>query len=68
MASLDLMVGDAPNVPRKFRLGFGNRKKARATVAKLLEWPIERLLMAHGAPVRADGQKVLARTFRWLIG
>ncbi|MCK0094542.1 DUF4336 domain-containing protein [Yoonia sp. F2084L] len=68
IARLDLMVGDIPNVPRKFRLGFRNKAKARASVEKVLDWPIERVLLAHGTPVTADGHAVLKRTFHWLIG
>ena len=68
IARLDLMVGDTPNVPRKFRLGFRDKSKARACINKVLDWPIERVLMAHGVPVTENGHAVLKRTFRWLIG
>ena len=68
VARMDLMVGATPNVPRKFLLGFRDRTKARASVEKLLEWPVERVLMAHGAPITANGHAVLKGTFRWLIG
>ncbi|PJI91805.1 uncharacterized protein DUF4336 [Yoonia maricola] len=67
IARLDLMVGDVPNVPRKFRLGFRAKTKARASITKILQWPIKRILLAHGAPVTDDGHRVLKRTFRWLI-
>lgn len=68
IARLDLMVGSAPNVPRKFRLGFRGQRDARSAVAQILNWPIERVLMAHGQPVTKDGQAVLKRTFAWMIG
>lgn len=67
IARLDLMVGDQPNVPRKFRFAFSNRVKARETIGAILDWPIERVLLAHGAPVTRDGHAVLKNAFRWLI-
>ena len=67
IARLDLMVGDAPNVPRKFRLGFGPKEKARAMVKPILDWPCERIIMAHGTPVTNDGAATLRRTFDWLF-
>lgn len=66
IAKLDLMIGDQPNVPRKFRLGFGNRKVARTQIAPILAWPTERILLAHGEPVRTSGKAVLAQAFDWL--
>ena len=57
IAKLDLMTGEAPNVPRKFRLGFGAKAKARAMVKPILDWP----------PVTKDGAAVLRRTFDWLF-
>ncbi|MEO0905378.1 MAG: hypothetical protein AAFX89_11530, partial [Pseudomonadota bacterium] len=67
VARLDLMTGDTPNVPRKFRLGFRNEIKTRNAINKVLEWPIQRVLLAHGEPVTRDGHAVLKRTFGWLI-
>lgn len=66
VARLDLMVGRAPEVPRKFRLAFANRRAARAAVDRILGWPSEKLLMAHGAPVEQAGREAIARAFRWL--
>lgn len=66
VARLDLMTAPEPSVPRKFRLAFTNRRVARAALARILAWPAERVLMAHGAPVSSDGQAFLRRAFRWL--
>lgn len=66
VAKLDLMVGPEPSTPRKFRAAFTDRRAARGAVARMLAWPAEKLLMAHGAPVEADGQAVLRRAFTWL--
>lgn len=66
IAKLDGMTGPAPQVPRKFRTAFTNRKAARASLARILAWPARQVLMAHAEPVTIDGQAFIARTFRWL--
>jgi hypothetical protein len=66
IAKLDLMLAPEPSVPRKFRLAFTDRRTARAAVERLLSWPAEKVLMAHGTPVRSDGSAFLKRAFRWL--
>jgi hypothetical protein len=66
VARLDLMVSPVPSVPRKFRLGFTDRRAARAAIATILAWPIQKVLMAHGTPVREGGQAALGRAFGWL--
>lgn len=66
VARLDLMIGPEPRVPRKFRLAFSDRKAARAALQRILDWPAERVIMAHGAPVTQDGRAFLLRAFSWL--
>jgi hypothetical protein len=66
VAKLDLIVGPEPSVPRKFRATFVNRRAARASLEHILEWPAEKVLMAHGAPVEKDARAYLRRAFRWL--
>lgn len=66
IAKLDLMAGPAPEVPRKFRNAFVYRRAARAALARILAWPAERVLMAHGPPVASGGQAFIRRAFRWL--
>ena len=68
VARLDLMTGEKPQVPRKFRLGFNNRKRARAEIAPILDWPAENLIVAHGAPIKGGAEEVLRQSFRWLMG
>ena len=67
VAKLDLMVGPEPSVPRKFRMAFTNRRAARASLERILAWPAEKVLMAHGMPIIKNGQAFLRRAFRWLI-
>jgi hypothetical protein len=67
VAKLDLMVGAEPSVPRKFRVAFANRRAARDALKRILAWPAEKVLMAHGPPVEEGGQAYLRRAFGWLI-
>ena len=66
VAKLDLMVGPEPSVPRKFRAAFTNRRAARDSLAYILAWPVEKVLMAHGTPVENDAREYLRRAFGWL--
>jgi uncharacterized protein DUF4336 len=68
VAKLDLMVGPEPAVPRKFRVAFVNRRAARKALERILAWPAEKVLMAHGTPVTEDATAFLRRAFGWLIG
>lgn len=67
VARLDLMTAPDPSVPRKFRMATTDRPAAAQAVRRILDWPAERLVMAHGAPVTGNAQAVLARAFRWLV-
>jgi hypothetical protein len=66
LARLDGVVADKALAPAEWRLSFINRKPARAARAKMLDWPCERVIMAHGDWRRSDGRAYLARSFRWL--
>ncbi|SPF79823.1 hypothetical protein [Pseudoprimorskyibacter insulae] len=67
VARLDKMVGMEPAVPRKFRMAFTDRNVARCDMSAVLSWPIQRVVMAHGTPVEADGGAFLRRAFSWLL-
>ena len=66
VAKLDFMMEGEPSVPRKFRLAFVNRSAARDALRRILAWPAEKVLMAHGTPVETDATKFLRRAFGWL--
>ncbi len=66
VARLDLMTAPEPEVPRKFRVAFVDRRAARLAVGKILAWPTRKVVMAHAPPVETDGQAFIARAFRWL--
>jgi predicted RNA-binding protein len=67
VARLDLMEGTEPQVLRKFRLAFRNRKAAQASIKTILGWPTQQVLMAHGRPVTKDANGFLKRAFSWLM-
>ncbi len=67
VARLDLMMESEPAVPRKFRIMFTNRRAARETLARILAWPAQKVLMAHGTPVERNGQAFIRRAFHWLM-
>lgn len=66
VARLDRMTGPMAQVPNKFRLAFRDRPAARASLARIRAWPADRVLMAHGEPVEADGAAFIARAFDFL--
>lgn len=66
IAKLDLMQSDPPTVPRKFRMGFRNRRALAAQVARLNGWPVQRLIMAHGSIVQKGAADVLRHAFGWV--
>lgn len=66
VAKLDLMIGDHPQVPRKFRIAFTKKDQARQAVEKIQTWPTEKVLMAHGTPVEQEGKAFIEKAFAWL--
>ena len=66
VARLDLMIGDQPQVPRKFRIAFTDKKAAREALARISQWPAQRVLMAHGTPAETNGAAFIHHAFRWL--
>jgi hypothetical protein len=67
VARLDLMTETEPAVPRKFRLMFRDKAAARRALTRILAWPAQKVLMAHGIPIERDGRAFIARAFQWLI-
>ena len=66
VARLDLMVATEPSVPRKFRIAFTDKQAARAAIERVLAWPAENVVMAHGVPVTKGGREFMRRAFAWL--
>ncbi len=66
VAKLDRMTADEPQVLQKFRVAFTDRKTAREAIRRILAWPTQKVLMAHGPPVETDATDFLKRAFKWL--
>lgn len=62
------IVAPNPGTPSDWRSSFFNRRAARAAFAKILAWPIERVLIAHGDLPTGDGAALVRRAFSWLLG
>lgn len=66
VARLDLMTAASPSVPRKFRMATTDKAAMREGVERILSWPADRLVIAHGAPLMAGGKEALRQAFAWL--
>jgi hypothetical protein len=54
-------------VPLDIKLSFTNRDLARRSLAKLLSWDFDKLVIAHGVCVEKDAKPFMERAFRWLV-
>ena len=48
------------------RLAYYDRRRARACVDRLLEWPFERLALSHGEPLTEDARDIVRKGLAWL--
>jgi Domain of unknown function (DUF4336) len=62
------IVAPDPSTPTDWRASFLNRRAARASLDRVLAWPIERVLIAHGDLPTGDGAAFVRRAFTWLLG
>jgi hypothetical protein len=51
---------------RFLRPVYRDRKLARASIDRILAWPIERVIVSHGSPVMHDAAATVRRAFAWL--
>ena len=49
------------------RLLIRNRAAARASLARILEWDFERVIVAHGRVVEGGGREALRAGYAWLL-
>ena len=54
------------NVPRTVRLLVRDKAAARTSAAKLLQWPIQRVVVAHNAVLETDAKAQLAQALQVL--
>jgi Domain of unknown function (DUF4336) len=59
-------IAPNPGAPREWRASFLGRRVARTALDRILAWPIERVLIAHGEPVTVNGAAFVRRAFAWL--
>lgn len=50
------------------RLFVRDRSAFRRSLERVLEWPFERVVVAHGDVSEAGGREELARTYSWVLG
>lgn len=48
------------------RLVYVRRRKARASIDRLLQWPFERLILAHGEILERDAREQVRQGLSWL--
>jgi hypothetical protein len=66
LARLDGLTRDQACAPLEWRLSFIHRAPARRARDKVLSWNCQRVIVAHGEWLRANGKVFLAKSFRWL--
>jgi hypothetical protein len=47
---------------------FRDRVAARRSMETILGWDFDRIIVSHGEILESDGQRVLADSYRWLLG
>jgi hypothetical protein len=67
IARLSKMVEGWGYPPIDYRLSFRHRASARPKVRALIAEHPERVVVAHGAIIRTDGEAFLRRAFSWLL-
>ena len=65
-AVASLMRNTAPGKGWMERIAVTDWKLGRRQVDRLLDWDIDRIVLAHGALVDRDGREVLRDAYRWL--
>ncbi len=61
-----LMGNRAPGFGWPERFMVRDRAVARRQVDRILAWDIDKIVLAHGAPVERDGREVVRRAYAWL--
>ncbi len=64
---LEGVVSPLGGVPLDIRLSFIRRDLARRSLAKLLSWDFDKLILAHGACIENSAKAFVERAFRWLM-
>ncbi|MCI4677725.1 DUF4336 domain-containing protein [Rhodoblastus acidophilus] len=67
VARLDGIVAPNFGAPREWRASFLRRRLARESLRRILDWPIEKVVIAHGDCAEKDGAAFVRRGFSWLM-
>ena len=62
-ARLDEITADDPHAPLEMRLSFFDREPLVAATQKMLGWPCQKVIMAHGQWQPSDGHAYLNAAF-----
>jgi hypothetical protein len=55
-----------PGTSRTMRIGTRNRKAARNSVERILEWDFDRIVLGHGRNVETGGHGAFERAMAWV--
>lgn len=61
-----LMMNTAPGKGYLERIAVRDWELGRKQVDRILQWPIDRIVLAHGGLVEADGNRVIRDAYAWL--
>ena len=50
-----------------FRLAIRDKRAARVSVERILNWDFERIVVGHGAIIESDGHDVFREAWTWLM-
>jgi hypothetical protein len=67
LARMDGIVAPRPGAPREWRASFFDRRAARVGLGRILAWPIQRVVIAHGECAETDGAAFVRTAFSWLV-
>ncbi len=56
-----------PGMPRDWRFTFRDRAAARQSIERILDWPFESIILAHGRLVSRDARQAFEKAFSWLL-
>ena len=56
-----------PKPAPEYQLGWKDRRAARISFERILAWPFERVVLAHGDLIESDAQETVRRAWRSLL-
>lgn len=59
---------NTPKPAPEYQLGWSDKKAARASLQRILQWDFERVILAHGDLIEADAQQVVERAWQKPLG